>query len=81
MSAPPKKRHLEAVQGEAAPDAWFAADAQALLTKALADKPTALVMLWEAETGIMRGAVPRSDTLIAGMVGLIYEAMNAEDGE
>lgn len=66
-------KHLRAVEGEPAPDAWFATQAQALLTKALADKPTALVLVWETETHLKRGAVPMSELLIEGMLRALME--------
>jgi hypothetical protein len=76
-----KAPHLRAVQGDPAPDAWFAAQAQALLTRALTENPTAMVILWESASTISHGAVPASDALFLGMVRTIAEAMEGADEE
>lgn len=78
----PKKIHLQPIQdGEPAPDAWFAAQAQQLLVRILADKPSAITFLWETPEHIRRGSVPRSDALVLGMVDMTHADLhdNTED--
>lgn len=75
-----KRVHLAPVAGEPAPNAWFAAEAHALLTRVLAMGPTAIVILWEDDSTIHRGSVPRSDALVFGMVRSLHDAMEATNG-
>jgi hypothetical protein len=72
-----ERKHLQAVmQGEPAPDRWFEEQATALLARALADKPTSIVMLWETDHGVSPGSVPRSDALIRGTISFMHAALN-----
>jgi hypothetical protein len=79
------RARLQAVpQGEPAPDEWLVAMAQAALTKALAQRPTAMLIAWEGRDGEVHFvSVPGAVTLAEGMAARLFYTLHAdiEDGD
>jgi hypothetical protein len=77
------RARLQAVpQGEPAPDEWLVTMAQAALTKALAQRPTALLIAWEDKSGdVQFASVPGAVTLAEGMAARLFYTLHAEGEE